>query len=79
MRAGGNKSEGDAGELFGETGLAARAPHSRLIHMFDAAESSFDVLFEGLSLYVFADRHGLQSYVVHGTHTVLPQHWIRTL
>jgi hypothetical protein len=36
---------------------AGRAPHSRLKHMFDAAESSCDMLFEGLSLHVFADRH----------------------
>jgi hypothetical protein len=72
MRAGGNKSEGDAGELFGQTGLAARASHSRFKHIFDAAESSFDVLFEGLSLHVFADPHGLQSYVVSGTYTLLP-------
>jgi hypothetical protein len=62
MRARGDKSEGGAGELFGETGLAARAPYSRLEHIFDAAESSLDVLFEGLSLHVFAHRHGLQSY-----------------
>jgi len=78
MRAGGNKSEGDTGNLFGQTGLAARAPHSRLNHMFDAAEASFDVLFEGLSLHVLADRQGLQSYVVSGMYTLLPQRVNRT-
>jgi hypothetical protein len=46
--------------------------------MFDAAEASLDVLFEGLSLHVFADRHGLQSYVVSGTYTLLPQRVNRT-
>jgi hypothetical protein len=62
MWAGGDESQGDARELFGETGVAAWAPHSRLEHVFDAGESSFDVRFEGLSLHVFADPHGLQSY-----------------
>jgi hypothetical protein len=64
MRAGGDKSEGDAGELFGKTGLAARAPYSRLEHIFDAGESFFDVLLEELCLHVFGDGHGLQFYPV---------------
>src|ERR1700730_4367116 len=71
MRAGRDKSEGDVGELFGQTGLAARAPHSRLKHMSYAAESSGDMLFEGLSLHEFAERHELQSYVVSGRYTLL--------
>jgi predicted HD phosphohydrolase len=69
---------GDAGDLFGQTGAAASVPHSRLKHMFDAAESSRDMLFEGLSLHVFADRHRLQSYVVSGTYTLLSQGRNRT-
>jgi hypothetical protein len=62
MWAGGNKSEGDAGELFGETGLAAGTPYSRREHIFDAGESTFDLPFSGVSLHVFNDSHGLQSY-----------------
>jgi hypothetical protein len=57
---------------------AGRAPHSRLKHMFDAAESSCDMLFEGLSLHVFADRHSRQSYVVCGTYKLLPHDGKRT-
>jgi hypothetical protein len=46
VRTGGNKSEGDAGDLFGEASLAAWAPYSRLEHKSDAGELSFEMLPE---------------------------------
>jgi hypothetical protein len=66
MRAAGDKSQGDARELFGKTGLAARAPHSGPKRIIHAGESSSDALFQRLSLHVCADRHGAQSYPVGG-------------